>query len=322
MGAGDLITKAWQVELQGVLMSANDPCAPLVIQKWFKGLGVPPTRQNNVAKPMDHGSFAGPQYVGERQLILTVMAQSGTPAGLRAQLALLASAFAPVPDTTPGLVVPMAVSFDDPAHVFVIYGHPRRADFVYEQVLQSYLYNKDTGATAGLPFGPFSDGMVCEFMGTDPRWYDYVSQSVTVGLGSQSGGMGFPLRFPFGFGTSLPGQALIVNNGNTTSYPQLLFTAGALGLSGIVVSKPNTGESWSINLSMNPGDTLLVDMLAHTAIYNGTADRSPFVILPPSVWWGIDPLSVSGPLGTRVNFSASAGAGSTCRITSSSAWWF
>jgi hypothetical protein len=323
VGAGDLINGPWQIELNGVLMgvlSPANPCPDLVVTKWPK-LGVPASRQNDIPKSMDHGSFPGPNYATERDVLVSVLARGSTPALLRAALARLAGAFAPIPDTTPGLVVPMVLTFDDASHLFQLFGNPRRADFVYDNVLTSgQPYASADGVTGGDAYGPFSDEMVCEFMATDPRFYDYVAQQITIGLGTQSGGFGFPFGFPFGFGTALPGQAYIVNNGNAVTYPTLLFTAGGAGLSGIVVNKPNTGESWSINLAMNPGDTLLVDMNAHTALLNGTADRSSFVLMPPSVWWGIEPVTALLPSGVLMNFVGS-GAGSTCQVTWSSAWW-
>lgn len=132
-------------------------------------------------------------------------------------------------------------------------------------------------------------------------------ETAALSLGESSGGHGFALSFPHGFGTATSGAADCFNDGNFVTYPVITVTAGGSGASGIMLENTTTGESWEIVLTLSAGDFLVVDMGQRSALLSGTADRTQFVNRPPSEWWGLQP-------GTnQVNLVAS-GAGTTAEV--------
>lgn len=270
----------FQISLGGVIMDACDPCAPLHVTKFFTGLGVAPKRDADVKRMQHHGSFPSPQYFDVRHLLWDVMPTGVDPTDLRDNIQTLCGAFIPQPDDLDDPTVPLVFTLDDPFNPFVVFGKPGQVPIDYAEFLHSVHY--------GTP-DMLVDPCTCEFICTDPVIYGSVLHSDTTGFGAASGGLGFPFSFPFGFGASLPGTATIANAGNMPTYPTFLFTAGGTGLSDIQVINTDTGEAWSITLSLGIGDVLIVDMAAHTVLLNGTESRGAFVNRPPSVWFAAAP---------------------------------
>src|SRR5260221_6074776 len=112
---GALISGPWQIELQGVLMDGVNCTSPIIITKWLQGLGTPATmRNNNKARPQRDGEFASPQYLGARPLTWAVAPTGQTTAQMLAAIQSIGSAFVPVSDADPDLVVPLIFTLADP----------------------------------------------------------------------------------------------------------------------------------------------------------------------------------------------------------------
>lgn len=277
MATGDLLTAEWQVELREVLMSAGECDQALVVTEWLDGFGVPDTRNADVNRAMRHGVYASPQYLGPRAMTMAVAARGADYDELLAAQVDLGTAWGPVDDADADLVVPLAFTLGDPATKYVVYGKPLRAAFGYKTLLRVH------------PHMAFTEAALCEFLATDPRIYTLAEQTESLSLGVSSGGHGFPLGFPHGFGTATSGAADCVNAGNIDTYPVITVSAGGAGASAIALENTTTGESWEIVLTLAAGETLVVDMGEQTALLNGTASREPFVVRPPSVWWALQP---------------------------------
>lgn len=313
--AGATITRAFEMELQGVNMSATRPGNGIKVVKWLHGGGVPAGRGNDKPRPQFPGSYPSPRYMPKRLLTWSVACVGATGAEVLGYLKQLGQAFAPIPDNSASLVVPLVFTLHNSTTQYLINGIPEQLDTLYDQLLLTYLLQPPTGQQ-----GPYTDELPVRFTGTDPYFYENVLNSQTANLGTSSGGLnvgGFGM--PFGFGSSTPGQALCTNAGNAPSYPILTFTAGGSGLSGITVTKLATLEQWSITLSMAAGDVLVVDMGAQTVLLNGTASRANLVNIPPSVFFALDadPVVASGI--NTIQWTAS-GAGSTMQVQWRSAY--
>lgn len=301
MAEGDLITGAWQIELQGVLMVANcQDDENLVVTQWPSGFGVPAGRRSMVAKPLRHGMFAGPQYMDTREFQWAVMATGATWSELLDAVEALGTAFSPVPDTTPGYTVPMIFTLDDPDVQYRVEGIPTRSAWGY----QAAVMFPDDGTIR------FADGALCEFLATDPLIYENTVASAEATLGTASGGLDMAPPghdFPHAFGTATSGAAICENEGNATTYPVITITAGVSGASGIRLLQDTTGEEWGITLTMNAGETLVIDMARRTVLLEGTADRAQFVNRPDSVWFGLVP-------GTNAVTLQASGTGTTALV--------
>lgn len=110
-----------------------------------------------------------------------------------------------------------------------------------------------------------------QLVATDPRIYGDQLRNDTTGVGSVTGGQGFPLSFPHGFGTATAGTIAATNDGNTPAPWSATLTgpltsprislvdgAGALELSGFTLAA---------------GEFLTLDSLDRTVLLNGTAGR-------------------------------------------------
>lgn len=300
--AGSLISGAWQIELQGVLMDAL-ACDGLVIAEWPEGFGVPKGRSNVASRPMAHGMFPGPAYLEDRTLEWAVAALGASWDDLLDAQSELGRAFAPVPDTDADYVVPLVFTLDDPDTAYRVYGQPARAEWGYTVALAA------RAATTR-----FNDLARCQFTAMDPRVYSDTLYSETASLESTtSGGLGFPHAFPHGFGSATSGAAICVNAGNFVTYPVVTVNAGPSGASGVKLLQVATGEEWSITLALAAGDRLVIDMAARTCLLDGTASRAIYINRPPSVWWGLEP-------GSNYITLNATGAGTTATVEWRHAW--
>lgn len=294
---GDLLDGPFQVELRSVLMDSL-ACDGLVIPdgQFLDGFGVPDTRNQDVERALRHGLHASPQYLGGRRMTVGVAAVASSLDSLMGYKEQLGTAWAPVDaDTDDDYKIPMAFTLGRLTDAFLVFGKPMRAPWGYQALLKSYLRSK-----------PFADAALCEFLATDPRIYSLTLKDATTGLGSASGGHGWPRGWPHGWGTATPGTATCTNDGNFSTYPRLTIQAGSGTLVNPTVSNLTTGKSWGIAISLSAGDFLIVDFQEQTAKLNGTADRQSLVTRPPSEWWTIQPGN------NTVQF---AGTGSTGTVT-------
>lgn len=303
MAVGDLLTEPWSIELREVLFAMCDECvSPLIITAWLDGFGVPETRDGDVERPMAHGFFASPQFLGARTMTVAIMARAESSDALYAAVTALGRAWAPVSVEDPDLVIPMAFTMDDPNRRFVVYGKPKRAAFGYAN------HAKFTEVGTYI-----SDAALCEFIATDPLIYNLDEDTATATLGETFGGLAFPHGFPHGFGSTVNGNQLAINAGSIATYPVITVTAGGAGATDIELINVTTDKSWSIDLGVAAADTLVVDMAARTAMLGGVADRTAFVIRPPSEWWALEP-------GTNEVALHATGDGTVAEVAWHSAW--
>lgn len=293
MPVGDLLTGPWQIELRETLFDGCDTEAGLIVAEMLDGFGVPPTRNADVLRPMTHGLFASPQYLGGRTMTVGIVAQAATYAALIALMESLGAAWAPVVDTDPDRVVELAFTLGDASTKYLVFGKPMRAPWGYATLARTYDSTQ-----------PFTDAALCEFLATDPRIYDLTLESAALAAGTATGGHGWPHGWPHGWGSASPGSATATNDGNIATYPSFVIAANASAFSNPTLTNVTTGQSWSIALSIPASETLEVDFADRTVLLNGTADRSQFVTRPPSEWWAIEPgantieLTGSGTTGT------------------------
>lgn len=300
MAIGDLLDDAWQIELRDTLfVTACEPdeSPSLIITTWLDGFGVPETRNDDVERPMEHGLFASPQFLGGRSMTVGVIVRADTFPEFRDGCRSLGLAWAPVSIEDDDLVVPMAFTMEDANVRYVVYGKPMRAVFGYAN-----------HALFSGPSGSVSDAALCEFLATDPRVYALDESAIEVLTAHTEGGLAFPHAFPHAFGTVIAGDVDCVNEGNIETYPTLTVTAGADGATGILINNHTTGKQWITAQTLTAGQTLTIDMAARTAMRNpGDSDVTNLTVRPPSDWFPLIP-------GTNVVSLDAAGAGTTLTI--------
>jgi hypothetical protein len=121
----------------------------------------------------------------------------------------------------------------------------------------------------------------------DPRRYGTTKQ-ISLGLPSFSGGVQFPIRFPFRFtGTSTLGDADAVNDGNMAAPATVTFT-GPLQTPSI--TNVLTGQTVAYNDSLAAGEFVVLYLrYPLVALLQGTALRTGRVSTSGGGLWGIKP---------------------------------
>jgi hypothetical protein len=149
-----------------------------------------------------------------------------------------------------------------------------------------------------------------EFHATDPRIYDASFTSISAGLPSATTGLTFAATAPFVFGSALSGGSIgVANNGNFPA-PWVATIYGPVVTP--VLTLLGSGQQLTFNGTVSAGDTLVVDSLGRSVLYNGTASRYSW-IGAGSVWFDL-------PVGnSTVTFGAASGSG-TCTFAYRSCW--
>lgn len=224
----------------------------------------PPVRTNDLSKPRQHGAFVGKAWFDERVVQLT-LSVSNTVAAFETVLAGVATAFANVNDPANQHQLQfMLPSWATPRQVT---GRVTKGGFPVDV---NYAFHK-------------VDALPVEITCGDPLIYDTATQSISQGLPTVSGGVTFPLTFPFSFGTTSSSSFTLTNAGTEAMAPVFTFTGPMIWPTLLFGSSYLTFE-----VVLGASDTLVVDCGASTATLNGTAARfdtlasgSVFPTVPP-----------------------------------------
>lgn len=106
----------------------------------------------------------------------------------------------------------------------------------------------------------------------DPRRYATATQSLTLGLPANTGGLTPPLTPPLTpVGTSAVSQGVAVNAGNTDA--PLTITLPGPCPAGAVIANTTTGKAIRVMDAVSAAETLVLDTAAGTATVNGQARK-------------------------------------------------
>ena len=145
------------------------------------------------------------------------------------------------------------------------------------------------------------------FMCPDPRIYDNTLQSITL-LALNPIGRTFNTVYPLSYGGgSSAGSSAVVNAGTWETLPLVTITGPCINP---VVGNSTQGLSMYFNLTLNTGDTLVIDLKNKTIKLNGNPARN--YLSGISRWF-------SAPAGTSLFYFTASGASGT---TSCVASWY
>jgi hypothetical protein len=125
-----------------------------------------------------------------------------------------------------------------------------------------------------------------KFLAFDPRRLA-ASVSASTNLPSSTGGLTWPITWPISWpATQVTGTASLSNPGTATG-PLKFTIAGPC--TGPTITQQGTGLTlaFSSSLVINAGDSLTIDCEAQTALYNGQASRSMYLM--NRGWMGFAP---------------------------------
>ncbi len=148
-----------------------------------------------------------------------------------------------------------------------------------------------------------------QFVAADPLKYSATETSDSTGVGSVSGGLGFPHGFPHGFGSATAGTIAVQNDG-TVDAPWTATLDGPLTSPSITLVG-TTGALALNGFSLAAGESLEIDSAERTVMLNGTASR--YSSLTSRTWFDLPPGA------SLVQLGAAAGTG-TLTLRYRSAW--
>lgn len=233
-----------------------------------QGWGSPTGTLTVTQKPRGHGGWRSESFLTPRVIVLNGVIQAPTSAGLAVARHQLNS----------------AISLSDTTFSVTEYGETLHGTVTRQGEV---LFGDETETWTS-----FSLQLVAE----DPRRYG-PSATVSTAMPSQSGGLTFAATFPLSFpATVIPGVVSFLNPGNVGA-PVVLTVVGPCV--GPIITHISSGAQmvFSSSLSLNSGDTLVIDMDARTVKADGQSSRIGYVT--SRGWFQLDP----GP--NDIGFNAS-----------------
>lgn len=289
MAAGDLITGEWEVEYQGLLLG-GDTDYPLA---QIEGLAnLPDVRSGDRPLLRRHGLRPGSDFLGGREVVLTLDVDASTDADLATKVAAIGEAFRVNPEAEEPLILQVpGIASGAKAR---LYCRPRGRVSV---IGLDWLYH--------LP------QVVLRLMATDPRIYADLESSGSTGLASAGGGLEFNLEFPAVFGAMAEGGAIQATNAG--NFPTHWVARIEGPCTNPIVESQEAGESLSVSITLGETDFLVLDSERRTVMLNGTASRY-HLLDAGSTWFHLEPGT------TPVRFLASTSSAASMSLTWRSAW--
>jgi hypothetical protein len=233
-----------QYELDGLVMGHGTPYRVLEIT--FRGL--PEIRVHDEDRALRDGVLIGPDLMGGRNVTARIQVDGQTPAEALELLDQLTARLAP------GATRALRLRPTG-------YPAPRRVDIVARSVGEEPLAGRRSAVVPVTWLAP------------DPLLLSDTPFSMTVGLATVTGGLGFPHGFAHGFGSALPGLIAATNAGNAPVWPTARITAGPGGATNLSIEHTARGEAlvWSDTLAA--GDFLDIDFAGEQVLLNGLSSR-------------------------------------------------
>jgi hypothetical protein len=287
MAAGDLVTGDWELELEGLLISAAQGYDIRMID----GLGGTPaviSGDQRVARR--HGTTAGDDYLPGRTITLEIDVLNSN----HTARALLIDAFNAV--FKPGAAEAPLV-FQLPS----VAGGAKRRIGVRTVARKAPIDLQHLYAITELSL---------LLKATDPRIYDNTETVDQVSLPTTEGGLSFNASLNFSFGAVSTGGTINAVNSGTFDTPVVFRINGPCVDPRI--TNVATSQTLALTMSIDSGDYVEIDTDARSVLLNGTASRYQY--LTTSEWFDLPPGT------TELDFRAATTTAATLTATYRSAW--
>jgi hypothetical protein len=255
----------WAFNYGGLAFGGVDPGATYQLQELPEGIGTPDYVTGDVQRAIEQGEYAGVDLSPGRNVTVKQIAQAATDAELDEARQAFGDVLSPRGSTEEPLYIQLA------SGLWCCMARPRKHTPVIDV---NTLVGKGTV-------------LATLFHATDPRWYTTPTQSATVGL-PEPGGIEPPITPPVTIPGGAGGLIEAVNAGGMYMYPRLTFTGPCLNPKASNLSLPGA-PSIQFEVSLNPGDTLTVDMNWQSVILvtagstSGSSRRN--TEMAGSEWW-------------------------------------
>lgn len=292
MAAGDLITRPYQYEFNGILYGAGTPApasatpkAQMIVTSLDGLHSMPDLQSNDIQRADRHGAVFGNDFMGPRKIVMAVdvLVETGVAADMEATLTTLAARHHPMPAyrTLPWV-------FMRPDNVKkVINVRTRRRQF-----------------TAGYDMAHGDAAGTIQWDAPDPTIYALAvsNQAIVIPVGATNA------------------QTIVNSGGAYTTWPKFTITGPATnpiitvsGQTPLDDGQDYSGRSIRVNAVIPNGQTLVIDTNLRTVTLQGVAHYE--YLSPDNQWWALLPGN------NTIQYSRTDnGAASTCTVTWQDAW--
>lgn len=275
--------------------NANGSAANGVSIKEWDGLDVEEMRSGDAVQPRTHGEYPGYDFLKGRDITVKFDCQGSTPAVLQQNMATLSGCMIPQANQESAFYINLpyynTLASPDGGNLYVS-ARPR---------------NRSWKVDTTYALGSLAQDLTALFHATDPRFYS-------------------PTQFTTASGTS-PLTLYLTNNGNIECLPRVTITGEANSPQLILAgagSAPNQTIGFGSLADMATGESITVDLYAHTAGFNDTSDPiypCLYMLTGNPQWWSLAPAATAGFSGAnKVVYSWSGGGSASIYVTWASTW--
>ena len=289
MATGDLVTKDWEVEYNGLALGGDSAFALTQATGFIE---IPDLSTGDASLLLRHGLRPGDDFLRGRTVTMTFeIHDDSTATAFSERMDELAAATAPAGDELPLVFQFPGIAGGTKARLNC---RPRRRS---GNIGRDWYY--------GIPV------VVVEFFATDPLIYDNTATETTLYLPDVDEGLTFDATFDLLFGSVGEEAAVdITNSGGFDAEPTIRINGPVVNPRLINLT---TNEEWSWSGTLGDTDYLDVDMRARTVTLNGTGNRYADVN-SGSTFWSLAPGINS------IQFRGNAYTSATAVVTHRSAW--
>lgn len=247
----------------GVLLNADTVTLPFIDVTDIQGLDSPTFRESSRDHEGVDGDFLDAEFETGRDIIVSGMVYADSN-NMESYLDSLRYNYAPSK-----VLVPFYLKSP---------GTNERVLFVKPRGVR---YNWDSLRRTG------SSAIQCMMHAEDPRIYTSTLRSVTMAPGSTiTVGRAYNKSYNYGYGTIIlvPDSNTITNAGNREA-PATITIAGPVTTPQIV--NDTVGKTLQFNITLGVADTLVIDLLNHTVVLNGSTNRRGTLLAPN--WFLLQP---------------------------------
>lgn len=222
---------------------------------------LPEVRNQDDNRGYNDGMFTGRDFLGGRQIIITMKTFAGNGNNAQQNFRLLQDAMLPQQQGTTPLYFQLATT--DGQKVLNARVRARQTlidpDYTYGYIRSQYTL-----------FAP------------DPRYYSDPSVTTSL-LPAVALGRTYDRTYDLEYGGGSAG-ATIVNTGTVTTYPVITISGP---ITDPTIANQSTGQYITVNTTLSVSDVLIIDLYEKTITLNGSAARN--LLAGNSQWFGCDP---------------------------------
>jgi hypothetical protein len=222
---------------------------------------LPEIRNQDDNRGYNDGMFTGRDFLGGRQVIITMKTFAGEGNNAQQNFRLLQDAMLPQQQGTTPLYFQLATT--DGQKVLNARVRARQTlidpDYTYGYIRSQYTL-----------FAP------------DPRYYSDPSVTTSL-LPAVALGRTYDRTYDLEYGGGSAG-ATIVNDGTVTTYPVVTISGP---ITDPTIANQSTGQYITVNTTLSVSDDLVIDLYEKTITLNGSAARN--LLAGNSQWFGCDP---------------------------------